>query len=156
MTPGKHIGVLVTGTVDEASSAGTAQGERDYAIQSEIAKEVLGSAVGAGVAKAVDRGLDAARGAARADAPPTPARVEVVASKDVDRLGDSFTDSGAPVFHRSNSTRIGDDEVSMRVQNNLEPGDGFHDVVVHGQRHDAAGSLGDPSAPPGCPASLTA
>ena len=63
------------------------------------------------------------------------------ASKGADRLGDSFTDSGAPVFHRSTSTRIGDDAVSARVQNNLAPADGFHDVVVHGQRHDAAGSL---------------
>jgi RHS repeat-associated protein len=57
-------------------------------------------------------------------------------------VSSSFTDSGAPVFYESTSTRIGSDAVSTRVQANVLPAEGFHDVIVHGKdMSDGLGSM---------------
>jgi hypothetical protein len=44
--------------------------------------------------------------------------------------------SGSDVVHGATSTRIGSDEISVRVAKNAPPMEGVHDVVVHGNGTD--------------------
>ena len=61
-------------------------------------------------------------------------------SKNADEMG-SFMATGADVAHGPTVTRIGGDEVSKRVAQNVAPTSGMHDVVVHGSPHDEFGAM---------------
>ena len=58
----------------------------------------------------------------------------------LDEMG-SFTANGSEVFHSPGLTRVGGDEFSVRVGQNVDQIDGMHNVVVHGTPYDEAGAV---------------
>jgi hypothetical protein len=62
------------------------------------------------------------------------------ATNRIDELG-SYTATGSEIFHGKTVTRIGGDEVSIRVTANSARVDGVHDVVVHGTPYDDVGAI---------------
>lgn len=59
----------------------------------------------------------------------------------VDTMSSSSLPSGSEVVHGETFTRIGSDEVTMRVTNNVQRLEGVHDVVAHGDMVDADGAM---------------
>jgi hypothetical protein len=63
-----------------------------------------------------------------------------IGSRTLDEMG-SFTAGGSDVFHAPGLTRIGGDEASIFVGQNVDRVDGVHNVVVHGTIYDDTGAI---------------